>query len=95
MADLEIDAAGIRRFEPVENPQERGLAAAARPHDAEELALPDAEICYRERMKGTPVDHEALLEVANDDPVAGARAHRAVRHSSNHAPSQSLTQAHA
>ena len=43
VAAVEQDAALVRRLETGEHPQQRGLAAAARPQQREELAGPDVE----------------------------------------------------
>ena len=42
-APVDEDAALVRPLEPGEEPQQRGLAAARRPQQREELAAPDVE----------------------------------------------------
>src|SRR5262245_38845894 len=65
---LDLDRAGGDGIEPREDAQQRGLAAAARPHDHEELAVRDVE---RDAVDGREFA-EPLVEVADADGAARA-----------------------
>ena len=57
---VEQDAAFVRRLESGEHPQQRGLAAAARAEQREELAGPDVERQPVHRAKGAELLHHRL-----------------------------------
>src|SRR5262249_18522107 len=67
---VQHDAAGIRPQEAAGHPQERGLAAAARPDEGDELALVDVQADAVHRGHGSVALGEAL------EP--GRRGHPAV-----------------
>jgi hypothetical protein len=65
-AAAEVDLAGGRSVEPAEQVQQRRLAAARGPHDADELALGDRQVDTAQRRDGDPVGFVGPLETGAD-----------------------------
>ena len=76
VAAREVDAAGVRRVEPGDEIEQRGLAGAVRPDDADQLALGDGE---RQRVDGGDAAEAARqpLDLAGSAP--SHRPHQALR----------------
>jgi hypothetical protein len=65
---VDLDGAGAGLDEPVEQPDQRGLARARQPHDDEQLTALDSEadVVDRERRPGPPEDLVAPEALAGE-----------------------------
>ena len=63
VAAVDLDRAVADRLQSGDDPQQRGLAAARRPHQHQELAIADGEIDVLQHLHGA----EGLCDVVDRD----------------------------